>query len=173
MRLYTIGHGNLELKRFINILREHQVSWVGDVRSAPYSRMFPWFNKSDLAQALDDAGVKYVFLGQQLGGKPREGEASGEWKQGRLNYELASALSRTRRWTDGIKYLASLVTSTDEDGEVGCLLCSEKDPNNCHRSLVSFNVESALPELEVQHLGHDSAVKELKFQKTLFAVADE
>ncbi len=173
MRLYTIGHGNLDIDSFLGILRRNRVDWVADVRSAPYSRMFPWFNKNELAQALEDAGIRYVFLGQQLGGKPREGEATGEWKQGQLNYELVSALSRTTRWAQGIENLAALVSSTDEDSETGCLLCSEKDPNNCHRSLVSFNMESALPGLQVNHLGHDSTVREAKFQETLFAVADD
>jgi len=173
MRLYTIGHGNLDIESFLQILRENHLDWVADVRSAPYSRMFPWFNKTELAQALEDAGMRYVFLGQQLGGKPREGEAAGEWKQGKLNYQLVSSLSRTKRWTEGIKNLIALVKSTDDDGEIGCLLCSERDPNNCHRSLVSFNVESALPELTVTHLGYNSGVREAKFQDALFAVADE
>jgi uncharacterized protein (DUF488 family) len=173
MRLYTIGHGNLDIDSFLGILRENQVDWVADLRSAPYSRLFPWFNKNELALALEDAGIRYVFLGQLLGGKPREGESTSEWKQGHLNYELVSALSRSTRWAEGIENLAALVKSTDEDGEPGCLLCSEKDPNNCHRSLVSFNIESALPGLSVTHLGHDSAVREAKFQDTLFAVADD
>ena len=172
MRLYTLGHGNLALTDFLDILLRNDVSWVADVRSAPYSRMFPWFNKAEIAQGLEDAGIRYVFLGQQLGGKPRDEEAASKWKQGKLNYELVSALSRTNRWSEGIRHLSELITSTDEDGEVGCLLCSEKDPNKCHRALVSFKLEEAVREISVTHLGHDSTIKEAKFQNTLLGASD-
>jgi len=173
MRLYTIGHGNLEIEPFIKLLRENDVRWVADVRSAPYSRMFPWFNKAELAQTLDEAGIRYLFLGSKLGGKPREGEADGQWVQGKLNPALVSNLSRTPRWSEGIAYLAGVVRSLDEENETGCLLCSEKDPNNCHRSLVSFQIEKAVPGLSVLHLGYDSTVREAKFQSALFGMSDE
>ena len=173
MNLYTIGHGNLDLEPFIDLLRAHGVNWVADVRSAPYSRMFPWFNKSELAEALEDAGIRYLFLGSKLGGKPQAGEADIEWTQGRLNPQLVSALSRTERWAEGISYLAGVIRAREEDGEAGCLLCSEKDPNNCHRSLLSFKLQEAMPELSVLHLSHNSSVTEAKFQNTLFAVGDD
>jgi uncharacterized protein (DUF488 family) len=173
MRLYTIGHGNLELETFIDILHANDVRWLADIRSAPVSRLFPWFNKPALADALEETGIRYVFLGSKLGGKPREGETYREWKQGRLNPGLVADLSNTKRWAEGISHLAGVITAMDEEGETGCLLCSEKDPNNCHRSLVSFQIESALPGLSVFHLGHDSTVREAKFQNLLFGVNDE
>ena len=173
MKLYTIGHGNLDLAPFLNLLRENDVGWVADVRSAPYSRMFPWFSKAELAQSLEDVGIRYLFLGNKLGGKPREGETDGEWKQGKLNPGLVSNLSHTKRWTEGISHLAGVITAMDEENETGCLLCSEKDPNNCHRSLISFQMENALPGLSVLHLGHDSTVREAKFQGALFGISDE
>jgi uncharacterized protein (DUF488 family) len=173
MKLYTIGHGNLDIEPFLNILRENRVGWVADVRSAPYSRMFRWFNKAELAQALEDAGMRYLFLGNELGGKPREGEADAVWVQGKLNPALVSNLSHTKRWAKGIEYLAGVVRSLDDEGETGCLLCSEKDPNNCHRSLIAFQMESAVSGLSVLHLGHDSSVREAKFQGALFAASDE
>jgi len=173
MKLYTVGHGNLELEPFINILRENEVGWVADVRSAPYSRMFPWFNKAQLSEALEEAGVRYLFIGDKLGGKPREGEGEDEWIQGRLNPALVSNLSQPKRWKEGIARLAGIVTAMEEEDETGCLLCSEKDPNNCHRSLIAFQIEGALPELSVLHLGHDSSVREAKFQGALFGVSDE
>ena len=173
MKLYTIGHGNLELEPFLGILRENEVRWVADVRSAPYSRMFPWFNKMVLADALEEAGGRYLFIGDKLGGKPPPGKGENEWVQGKLNPALVSNLSQTRRWKEGIARLASIVSAMEEEGETGCLLCSEKDPNNCHRSLIAFQIEGALPELSVLHLGHDSSVREAKFQGALFGVSDE
>jgi uncharacterized protein (DUF488 family) len=173
MKLYTIGHGNLELPPFLGILRENEVGWVADIRSSPYSRMFPWFNKTPLAEALEEAGVRYLFLGDKLGGKPREGEADGEWKQGKLDPSLVSRLSLTKRWASGVTALARVLTEMEEEGEAGCLLCSEKDPNSCHRSLVAFQMENTLSGLTVEHLGHDSNVREAKFQGVLFGVSDE
>jgi uncharacterized protein (DUF488 family) len=169
MKLYTIGHGNLELEPFLDILRENDVRWLADIRSAPYSRMFPWFNKASLAESLEDVGIRYLFLGDKIGGKPREGEGASEWKQGKLNPTLVSSLSQTRRWKDGVTHLARVVTTMDEEGETGCLLCSEKNPNNCHRSLVSFQMETVVPGLTIEHLAHDSAAREAKFQGALFA----
>ncbi len=173
MKLFTIGHGNLALEAFISALQGNEVRWVADVRSAPYSRMFPWFNKAALVQALEEAGIRYLFLGNKLGGKPREGETEGEWAQGRMNPALVSDLSRTKRWAEGIAYLAGAVTAMDEDNETGCLLCSENDPNNCHRSLISLELEQMLPGLEVQHLRPGRYEAEVHFQKTLFAVSDD
>jgi uncharacterized protein (DUF488 family) len=173
MKLFTIGHGNLDIEPFLELLKANDVRWVADVRSAPYSRMFPWFNKNELAQALDDAGIKYLFLGEKLGGKPREGEADGEWVQGKLNPGLVSQLSHTPRWAEGLAYLAGVVTSLDEDNETGCLMCSEKDPNNCHRSLIAFDLQAVVPGLSVLHLDHDATLRDVRFQNVLFEVSDD
>jgi uncharacterized protein (DUF488 family) len=173
MKLYTIGHGNLELDVFIGILREHNIGWVADVRSAPHSRMFPWFNRRSLSGALKREGIKYLFMGDKLGGKPLGGETEDRWRQGELNYELVSKLSRTDRWIDGIRYLSGVVKAMSGKSEAGCLLCSEKDPNNCHRSAVAFDLEAVIESLSVRHLGHDSDMREARFQKSLFTVSDD
>jgi hypothetical protein len=131
--------------------------------------MFQWFSKAALAEALDDTGIRYLVLGDKIGGKPRNDDGETPWKQGKLNPALVASLSLTRRWREGIAHLAGVVTAMEEEGETGCLLCSEKDPNNCHRSLISFQMESAVPGLTVEHLGHDSTAQEAKFQGALFA----
>ena len=173
MKLYTIGHGNLEPEPFINILRENDVRWVADVRSAPYSRMFPWFNRRSLSQSLKRAGIRYLFLGDKLGGRPPNGESGHEWRQGQLNYELVSQLRRTDRWIDGITYLSGVIKAMSAQSEAGCLLCSETDPNNCHRSAIAFDLEAAVEDLNVRHLGHGSTLREAKFQRSLFTVRDD
>lgn len=173
MKLYTIGHGNLEIEPFLDILRENEVRWVADVRSMPYSRMFPQFRRRNLSAALKRAGIKYLFLGDKLGGRPQSGEDTQEWRQGHLNYELVSELTRTKRWMDGITYLSGVTKAMSDQAEAGCLLCSEKDPNNCHRSAIAFDLEAAVPGLSVRHLGHDSPSREAHFQKSLFRVSDD
>jgi len=114
MKLYTIGHGNLDIDPFINILRANNVYWVADVRSSPYSRRFPQFSRGGLSAALKREGIKYLFVGDKLGGKPMEGESTPGWRQGRLSYELVSTLSRTRRWAEGIEYLSTVNKTMSE-----------------------------------------------------------
>ena len=109
MKICTIGHSNLELDALISVLRENGISWVADVRSAPYSRRFPQFNRRPLAAALNAAGMRYLFLGDKIGGKPPEGVSPDAWTQGKLNPMLVSGLSGTKHWSEGMAALASAV----------------------------------------------------------------
>ncbi len=169
MKIYTIGHSNMELDALIGILKENGISWVADVRSAPYSRRLPQFNRRPFAAALNAAGIRYLFLGDKIGGKPPEGDAPDAWAQGKLNPMLVSGLSGTRRWAEGMAALASAVKTLDREGNVGCILCSEGDVSNCHRSLIAFELERTIPGLVVQHIKPGGAAhSEAHFQKPLF-----
>jgi uncharacterized protein (DUF488 family) len=172
VRVCTIGHSNLELDALIEALKENGVSWVADVRSVPYSRRYPQFNRSasgGFAAALEAAGIRYLFFGDRLGGKPPEGSGPDTWSQGKLNSMLVSGLSGTARWAEGMAALAETITALDRDGSVGCILCSEGDASNCHRSLISFELEQTVPDLVVQHIrSGKSARNEAHFQKALF-----
>src|SRR5258706_8379160 len=70
--LWSIGHSNPPIERFVELLREHEIAALADVRTAPYSRHWPQFNRDELALSLREAGVHYVFLGRELGGKPED-----------------------------------------------------------------------------------------------------
>src|SRR5512145_2633569 len=70
--LFTIGHSNHPLHRFIDLLAMHRVQLVCDVRSTPYSRFNPQFNREPLRAAIEADGIGYLYLGEWLGGKPRE-----------------------------------------------------------------------------------------------------
>ena len=63
--VFTIGHSTQPAEHFIMLLRTHGVTAVADVRSKPYSRMNPQYNREDLRAALGEAGVSYVFLGKE------------------------------------------------------------------------------------------------------------
>jgi len=152
VKIYTIGHSNLDLDALIAVLKEHGISWVADVRSAPYSRRYPQFNRRPFASALNAAGIRYLFLGDKIGGKPPEGHGGDAWSQGKLNPMLVSGLSEMPRWREGIAALVSAVTTLDRGGKTGCILCSEADVSNCHRSLIAFEIEAMLPGLTVDHL---------------------
>lgn len=67
MKIFTIGHSNHTIETFIELLHQHQVTALADVRSSPYSRRFPQFNQSALKTALKTANIAYVPLGDNLG----------------------------------------------------------------------------------------------------------
>lgn len=169
MILHTVGHSNLSIEELLRALKDHDVSYVVDVRSSPRSYRFPHFNQSALEAALKRAAIGYVYMGDRLGGKPSQGDTSRQWRQGKVDSRLVSDLSRSDTWREGIQRLASLLSERDERGESGCLLCSEADPNNCHRSVVAFDLQEQLSALDLQHMTpRRKGPPEARFQKTLF-----
>jgi len=76
--LFTIGHSNHSLDRFIELLLAHRLSNVADVRSSPYSKYTPQFNKDVLDSALRNANIDYIFLGRELGAQRSEDDWSGK-----------------------------------------------------------------------------------------------
>ena len=124
--VYTIGHSNHALESFVELLRKHGIDEVIDVRSSPYSRYNPHFNYNALEMALEAAGIEYAFLGGELGGRPAD----------RLCYDahgrvLYDRLAETESFHYGISYI---IRHADECRAV--LMCSEKDPLDCHRALL-------------------------------------
>ena len=67
--IFTIGHSNHSLERFLELLKQHRIEAVCDVRSSPYSRMNPQFNRENLKQSLREVNITYVFLGRELGAR--------------------------------------------------------------------------------------------------------
>jgi uncharacterized protein (DUF488 family) len=119
--LFTIGHSNHPIERFLALLREHGVDAIADVRSRPYSRFVPHFGKERLARRLEDEGCAYLFLGQELGGKPAQGDPA----HARLDYY---ARVREPSFQSGIETLLDAVAARRV-----ALLCRERDPLDCHR----------------------------------------
>lgn len=123
--LYTIGHSNHSIESFIALLQCHGVSAVCDVRSHPYSRFVPQYSREPLKDALADAGIVYVFLGKELGARS---ENPACYKQGRVQYEK---LSKEPIFLEGVDRIIQGI----ERYRVA-LMCAEKDPIECHRSLL-------------------------------------
>ena len=121
--LYTIGHSRLTPERFVELLQQHDITLVVDVRSAPYSGIAPWFNKQPLQQYLRRQGIKYRFAGQALGGRPDTGEAYDA--AGRVDYERMTELPAYRQ---AIARLKQLIRQ-----ERACIMCGEGDYRQCHR----------------------------------------
>lgn len=125
VRLLTIGHSNHPLEAFLDLLNRHQVTAVADVRSSPYSRMVPQFNREALAQALEAADIRYVFLGHELGARRSEPEC---YKDDTARYDLIASSPLFRRGLDRVK--------RGLDSFRIALMCAEKDPLTCHRSIL-------------------------------------
>ena len=123
--LFTIGHSNHGLDAFLQLLRTHGVSTVADVRSAPYSRYCPHFSKEPLSRSLGDAGMKYVFLGRELGGRSDDPSC---YENGRIRY---SRLSRRPAFRDGIERLKKGAV----DRRIA-IMCAEREPLECHRTIL-------------------------------------
>jgi uncharacterized protein (DUF488 family) len=165
MKLFTIGHSTATLTQLVDVLRDNEIDALVDVRSKPRSRL-PHFDQVPLQTAVEQAGLRYRFLGDRLGGVPHDPEVQRRWRQGHLDPVIVAHLRSTDEWTDGIAELARLVTRGG--GSNICIMCSEGDPNECHRKAVALDAAAALPELELVHLSiMKSAPSEVGVQEVL------
>ena len=146
--VFTVGHSNHSVERFTGLLREHGIELVADIRSHPYSRHVPYFNVRSLEEILSHYGIGYLFLGGELGGRPR-GEIFYD-SDDRVDYAL---VGRSRSFLDGISRL-------EQESRVRrvALLCSEEAPARCHRRLL---VGRALEELgfTLRHIRGDGSIQ--------------
>lgn len=124
--VYTVGHSNKPVEHLVERLDRHQISVVVDVRSTPYSRYNPQYDRAALAEALRLTGRPYVFSGHALGGMPSDPALRGA--DGRPDYEKIRASAAYQHELAG---MAKAVV----DGRLGpvALMCSEADPSTCHR----------------------------------------
>lgn len=125
MKLFTIGHSNHSIETFIRLLQRHRVTAVADVRSHPYSRYLPHFNQKLLKKSLLNAGIRYVFLGNELGARSNNPSC---YVNGKALYEK---IASTKEFNDGIKRILKGAQSYDIT-----LMCAEKDPITCHRAVL-------------------------------------
>ena len=146
--VYSVGHSNHALERFIELLREFGIQVLADVRSHPHSGFAPHFNTAPLRAVIERAGLKYVFLGHDLGGQPsgdRFYDASGH-----VRYDEVASCARFR---DGIRGLLDHITKHRV-----ALMCSEEDPRVCHRYLLIARVLDSLG-VQVLHIRGDGRLQ--------------
>jgi uncharacterized protein (DUF488 family) len=146
-RLFTIGHSNHQTDSFLELLYGRELQVVVDVRSVPYSRYVSRFNKQEIETLLKLSGLKYLFLGDQIGGK-----ADGSFRdsRGRVDY---AALARSEKFRQGLDRLEKGVAA----GWRIALLCAEEDPLRCHRHwLIARELELAR-HVQVYHLRADGS----------------
>src|SRR5690606_31911247 len=142
--LFTIGHSNLDIDSLKSALREYGIDAVVDVRSQPFSKHSPHFNKNELAASLKGSGVAYAFMGRELGGRPENTRYYDA--EGFVRYDL---WSKDELFQSGIRRLLKAVTERRL-----ALLCSEEDPAYCHRHLLIARVliEGGFPSGNILHI---------------------
>jgi uncharacterized protein (DUF488 family) len=124
-RLYTIGHSNHSAEQLIGLLRQHGIMTVADVRSSPYSRYTPHFNRELLGPMLGENGIDYVYMGSELGARPGDAPCN---REGRVDFRR---LRDSVPFTQGLKRLGDLCRQRRV-----AVLCAEKDPLDCHRMIL-------------------------------------
>ena len=124
-RFYTIGHSNHSIGQFTGLLRQHGITAIADVRSTPYSRYLPQYNKDALAVSLEKEGIKYVFLGRELGARPDDLTC---YENGRVDF---GRLAEREEFKIGLERVRQ-----DSERYRIALMCAEKEPLDCHRTIL-------------------------------------
>lgn len=125
--VFTVGYGGRTAAEVMELLRRREIGYLVDVRSAPYSRYQPDFRRDRLRRITTEAGMGYLFLGRELGGRsedPDDYDAGGRplYQRFRRKDAFARGIARVR--------------SAREQGLRICLLCAEAKPWRCHRALL-------------------------------------
>lgn len=123
--LYTIGHSNHSIETFVDLLQQYNITALGDVRSHPYSRYVPQYSYESLKSKLAEVGITYVFLGKELGVRSSNPAC---YIQGKVQYDL---LAKESLFNQGLIRIKQGMLHYKI-----ALMCAEKDPIECHRSIL-------------------------------------
>jgi uncharacterized protein (DUF488 family) len=161
--VFTIGHSTHTQEVFIGLVRHHGITGLCDVRSKPYSRFNPQFNREELEEALLAEGIEYRFLGKELGARSDDPAC---YEDGKVQYDR---LARTELFKQGLKR----VRSGAKQGLRIALICAEREPLECHRSILVARYLVTMG-LNVQHIhangrleSHEDALNRLAEQLRL------
>lgn len=131
---YSVGHSNYCYTQFRDLLQFHRTTLVVDVRSVPYSKFVPHYNREGLKSMLGQDGIKYIYAGQELGGRSN----------------FSGSLDEVVQMEDFQAGIARVITNIT-GGEIVAIMCAEKDPFNCHRFfLITYALEDR--GVEVRHI---------------------
>jgi uncharacterized protein (DUF488 family) len=147
--IFSIGHGNKELQRFMTELTKFGVEYVVDVRSSPYSKYNSQFNREELARELKMVNIKYVYMGDNLGGLPSDRSC---YIDGKVDYD---AVKQKPFFKEGLE---RIVTANEKQLRVA-IMCSETKPEECHRSKL-IGQELLKQQIVVQHITESATIKD-------------
>lgn len=153
LELVTIGHSAHPIERFLSLLQMHGVQQLVDVRSVPGSRFHPQYNQRRLESALQAAGIRYLYLGDVLGGRPTDPTVYPDGKpsapSARPPKPPVWERVMERDWFQG--GIEQLLQAAGQARTV--ILCSEEDPARCHRHhLIAAYLSLRHPEVKVLHV---------------------
>jgi uncharacterized protein (DUF488 family) len=147
LAVFTIGHSTHDADAFVALLRRHGVNALADVRSSPYSRFNPQFNRETLQQDLQANGIAYVFLGEELGARSEDPDC---YENGKVQFDR---LAQTPLFQSGIERVLEGAKRYRP-----AMMCAEKDPLECHRTIL---VARTLIErgVDVRHILEDGSIE--------------
>ncbi len=148
--LFSIGYATKPLAEFLRQLRNHRIDAVADVRSVPYSKAFHDYHREPLAASLRAAGIHYVYLGEELG--PRSKDPAHYDARGQVQFDR---LQQAPLFQQGIQR----VLSGRQKSLRIALMCAEKDPATCHRSLLVAHYLRHQQAINVQHIDHNGQLE--------------
>ena len=160
LTLYTIGHSNITVAELARLLLGQQIRVLVDVRSSPYSKFASQFNVEQLKvdPALPACGVRYLFAGKMLGGRPENAVFYDE--DGHVLYD---EIARSYTFQDGIAKLLDIARKATT-----AIMCSEEDPRECHRRLLIARVlaEEGVTVLHMRGDGRVQSEEDLQREET-------
>lgn len=147
--IYTIGHGARKADDFLELLKRYGIRYLIDVRSQPFSRYHPHFSQKNLQSFLEENDIRYVFMGDTLGGRPKDPGCYDE--DGKINYNKVKGKDFFKEGIERLK------TAYKKNLPVA-IMCSERDPAHCHRyHLISNVLDAGL--IEVLHIDQQGELK--------------
>jgi len=146
--IFSIGHSNHPIEKFMSMLKQNEIELVVDTRSQPYSKFAPHFSSGSMEAFLKKEGIDYLFLGKELGGRPQEPEFYDS-----DGHVLYWKLANTAKLKEGIQRL-------EEEAKTRrvAIMCSEEDPSCCHRRLLVGKVLSGRG-TELDHIRSDGRIQ--------------
>jgi uncharacterized protein (DUF488 family) len=158
-QIFTIGYSGFQIDEFVRVLRENEIAAVIDVRSSPYSGYHVDYNKEPLKRVLKNNGIAYRDYSVEFGARQTRTEFFApegylDFKKYVLSDSFQEGVTRIER---GI-----------EAGYTPALMCAEKDPMNCHRTIMvgrwfhdhGYTVRHIQPDGIVE--SHDSVERRLR-----------
>jgi uncharacterized protein (DUF488 family) len=122
--IFSIGHGNKDIETFIQELKSFSISFLIDIRTKPFSKWNPVFNQDTLKFLISKQAIKYVYMGDDLGGLPRDISC---YTNGKVDYDIL----KTKDFFQ--KGLERLLVANQKGLNIA-IMCSESNPAECHRT---------------------------------------